>query len=75
MQPDDKVTFPWQGRRTKKMVELLAERGIGFELNRDGLTVHLAEGTTPEECRHLLNQAMDEVMKPKSRRKSDVTAK
>jgi hypothetical protein len=64
-----KVTFAWNGKETEALIDVLGERGIGFELNASGLTVELAEGTTEEECRKLMAEALAERLRRKTRRK------
>jgi hypothetical protein len=64
------VTFPWNGK-TEAMIDILGEHEIGFTLDKDGLTVELAEGTTEAECRSMMADAMERRKAPrKTRRQS-----
>ena len=69
----DTVTFAWAGKRTEVLLDVLCEHGIGFQLNRDGVTVELAAGTTPQECRRLMEDAVERRIQ-KRRRKAKANA-
>lgn len=63
-----KVNWPWNGKETESMIKILVERGIGFTLNNRGLNVELAEGTSEEECRSMMADALAEKGKKQQRR-------